>query len=252
MRPRCGPFLRFLGLLFACWSAGYAATPVLRWDALEKTYRAKPDQPEANVTFTVTNRSGQPVTITAVATSCHCTAAQPPRTPWVIAPGGKDELHVTIDIRGRAGDLTKTVYVYTNVGGDTPDMLLVHVNVPFSPEEQREANRSLAMVDRQAVLRGDCATCHVAPAVGRTGAELFHKACLICHGAEHRASMVPDLMVAKEKRDAAFWEKTIREGRENTLMPAFAQDRGGSLTDAQIKSLVAYLVANLPSGPTAK
>ena len=64
--------------------------------------------------------------------------------------------------------------------------------------------------------------------------------------------MVPDLFVAKEKRDAAYWEKMIREGRDKTLMPAFAKGHGGSLDDEQIASLVAYLAANLPSAPAAK
>jgi cytochrome c553 len=246
--------LRLLaGFVLSCaWVGIAAAATGLEWDSVEKTIQAKADQPEASIVFTAKNTTAKPITITAVATSCHCTAAQPPRTPWVIAPGGKDDLTVTLDLRGRSGDLTKTVYIYSDSGGDTPDFLLVHVNVPLSPEEQRELNRSLAQVDRQAVLQGDCASCHVTPTIGKQGAELFKTACLICHAAEHRASMVPDLFAPKEKRDAAYWEKMVREGREKTLMPAFAKANGGALDDAQIKSLVAYLVANLPSEPAAK
>ena len=239
-------------LMLTGWAGAAVAASGLEWDATEKSYAAQPDQPEATVLFKVHNTGAKPVTISAVATSCHCTAAQPPRTPWTLAPGASDELKVVVDLRGRSGDLTKTIYVYTDLGGDTPDFLLVHVNVPLSPEEQRETNRSLAQIDRQAVLRGDCATCHVTPTIGKKGAELFSTACLICHGAAHRASMVPDLFVAKEKRDAAYWEKAIREGRDKTLMPAFAKDHGGSLDEEQIGSLVAFLAANLPSEPAAK
>lgn len=247
-------FIRFgLSLLGVCALTGYAAAATgLEWDSLEKTYTAKADQPEAEITFTANNRGTKPVTVTGVATSCHCTAAQPPRSPWVIAPGGSDALKVTVDLRGRSGEITKTIYVYTDAGGDAPEFLLVHVQVPLSPEEQREANRTLAQIDRQAVLRGDCATCHVTPTIGKKGADLFQTACLICHAPAHRASMVPDLFVAKEKRDAAYWEKMIREGRDKTLMPAFAKDRGGSLDDAQIRSLVDFLATNLPSEPAAK
>jgi mono/diheme cytochrome c family protein len=89
----------------------------------------------------------------------------------------------------------------------------------------------------------------VEPTVGKMGAELFQTACLICHGAEHRASMVPDLAVAKTSRDAAYWEKWIREGANETLMPAFDRSRGGSLDEEQIKSLVEYLSATMASQP---
>jgi len=241
--------------LFFGWltvSAAFADETPLAWDAVEKTYVAKAGEADANVAFTVTNRTDRAVTITGIATSCHCTAAQPPRSPWVLAPGASDALRVTVDLRGKSGELTKTIYVYKSVGGDAPDILLVHVQIPLTPAELREMNRGLALADRQAVLRGDCASCHVAPTVGKMGKELFQTACLICHGGEHRASMVPDLTVAKVRRDAAYWNKTIREGKEKTLMPAFAKNHDGSLDDNQIKSLVEYLVANLPAGPTVK
>jgi len=58
--------------------------------------------------------------------------------------------------------------------------------------------------------------------------------------------------VAKVHRDAAYWEKWIREGAKDTLMPGFDQTHGGPLDNAQIKSLVEYLVAHLPSEPTEK
>jgi mono/diheme cytochrome c family protein len=156
-------------------------------------------------------------------------------------------LSVVVDLRGRRGTLTKTVYVDTSSG---EEILRVHVHIPPSPELRREMNLTLAQGDRQAVLRGDCASCHVAPTVGKKGAELFQTACVICHAAQHRASMVPDLMVAKVKRDATYWEKWIREGADGTLMPAFAKTHGGPLDDEQVASLIAYLVEHLPTAPT--
>lgn len=238
--------------MFAVVAKVAAGASPLSWDAKEKTVSAKEGETEVQVAFTVTNATEQPVTITAVATSCHCTAAQPPRSPWVIAPGQKDELRATVDIKGKSGELTKTIFIYTDRTGDAPEVLLVHLQLPLTREEQRELNMQFAQANRQAVLHGECASCHVEPAVGKKGAELFLKACLICHGGEHRASMVPDLAVAKEKRDAAFWEKWIREGKEKTLMPAFAKDRGGFLDDEQVKSLVEYLVATMAAEPVAK
>ena len=54
---------------------------------------------------------------------------------------------------------------------------------------------------------------------------------------------------AREPRDAAFWRKWISEGKEGTLMPAFAQAQGGPLTDQQIESLIEFALASLPTQP---
>ena len=125
------------------------------------------------------------------------------------------------------------------------------VNILETPDAVRQRNQELALADRQAVFRNDCASCHAAPLGGKTGAELFQLACLICHAPAHRATMVPDLMIAREPRNAGFWRQWIAEGKEKTLMPAFAQRLGGPMTDAQIESLVEFALAQLPTAPGA-
>lgn len=219
----------------------------LEWDAAEKTYAAKSDDTEALFTFTVTNRTAEPVEIRSTATSCHCTVATAPRKPWILAPGASDTLSVRVDLLSRRGGLTKTIYVDTSIG---EEVLLVHVNIPPNRAVMREMNVMAARENRQAVLKGDCASCHVAPTLGKMGAELFTTACQICHGSPVRASMVPDLAVANVRRDAAYWDKWIRLGGEGTMMPAFSKAHDGSLDDEQIKSLVEYLATTLPSEPT--
>lgn len=218
----------------------------LEWDAIERGYSATPADTEAVFIFHATNRTAAPIEIKSVGTSCHCTVATPPRKPWIIAPGASDDLTVRVDLLSRRGGLTKTIYVETSLG---EDQLMVHVKIPPPPAARREMNLVAAQADRQAVLKGDCASCHVAPTVGKTGPELFTSACVICHSLENRASMVPDLRVAKVHRDAAYWDKWIRLGGEGTLMPAFSKSHDGSLDDKQIQSLVEYLVAHLPSDP---
>lgn len=245
-----------LWLLTLCaWIAVDGAAPGLRaetralaWDAVEKRYAASAGQVEAEIPFTVTNRSGRPVEIREASTSCRCTEVVFPQRPWTLAPGATDTLRVRVDLRGRRGSLTKTIYVDTSEG---EELLRVFLEVPLPPAVQREMNQFVAQGDRQAVLRGDCATCHVAPAAGKKGGDLFGAACLVCHGAAHRASMVPDLMQPTVARDAAYWEKWIREGGEG-MMPAWSKAHGGPLDDEQIKSLVEFLVANLPTQPVVK
>lgn len=218
----------------------------LSWDALEKSYAAEPGETQAEFMFQLTNSGEEELEIVSTSTSCSCSAAIMRQQPWKIGPGASDELKVVVDLRGRRGGLTKTVYVATNRG---EQLLLVHVQIPPPPAVQRDMNMVIAQADRQAVLRGDCARCHVTPTEGKHGKELFETACQICHGAEHRASFVPDLMVAKGPRDAAYWQAWIRNGGEGTMMPAFAKERGGSLEEAQIESLVKYLTENLAREP---
>lgn len=216
---------------------------------MEKTIEAKPGDGVADFAFTVTNRSSHEVTIKEVQTSCGCTTADLPSTPWTLAPGAKGAMTVTVDFGGKEGRVTKTVEVDSTEGEQT---LFVTVKIPPPDESQRERNRQLAMANRQAVFRGDCASCHAARIGTQTGGDLFQAACVVCHVTAHRASMVPDLMVATEHRDAAFWRKWIGEGREGSLMPAFAKKNGGPLTSRQIESLVDFALKQLPTEPRPK
>jgi mono/diheme cytochrome c family protein len=102
------------------------------------------------------------------------------------------------------------------------------------------------LADRQAVFKNDCAQCHVTPTVAKMGKELYQAGCAICHDAEHRATMVPDLHVPKVPTSPAYWTQWVTEGKAGSLMPAFAQEHGGPLNKEQIASLVNYLSTDFP------
>ena len=225
-----------------------SANPLV-WDATEKTIEAKSGDGAAEFSFRVTNRSTHAVTIKDVHTSCGCTVAELPATPWVIAPGAGGAMKVTLDFAGKSGRVTKTAEIDSSEGLQT---LLVTVIVAATDEQQRDRNRQLALVNRQAVFRGACATCHAEPIGAKKGAELFKVACAICHISAHRASVVADLLTARDHRDAESWRKWISEGREGTLMPAFSKSRGGPLSDEQIASLVDFALQSFPTEPRAK
>src|SRR5262249_31063693 len=99
------------------------------------------------------------------------------------------------------------------------------------------------------VLKGDCAKCHVQPAEGRMGKELYATACSICHNAEHKATVVPDLQHLPHPTNGDYWKQFITAGKTNSLMPAFAKDQQGFMTPEQTDSLVNYLVNDLPKEP---
>jgi cytochrome c553 len=104
-----------------------------------------------------------------------------------------------------------------------------------------------AKIDRQAVFKNDCATCHVKPGEGKYGKALYDAVCAICHEAEHRATMVPDLHAIKTATNEQFWQTWIAHGKPGSFMPAFSTADGGPLSDMQIANLAAYLDSAIPS-----
>ena len=195
-------------------------------------------------TVTVTNSiTPTPVTILSVRPSCGCTTAELPPTPWTIAPGTNGQIRLSVNLLGKSGTLFKTVNVSTDKGSKTL-MLRINILPPVIPkmtEAERARDLAAARIDRQAVFQGDCARCHLKNIQGKYGKPLFDSVCAICHEAEQRAAMVPDLHNLKTPTNNEFWRTWIAHGKAGSLMPAFATSDGGPLTDIQIASLAAYL-----------
>ncbi|HXS67784.1 MAG TPA: DUF1573 domain-containing protein [Candidatus Polarisedimenticolia bacterium] len=240
---------------------GAAAHPPLEnylsFDAEQKEVSVTNGTPEAHFSFNLTNISSGEVTINFVQTSCGCTVAKLPSTPWKLAPKEGGQISATMQLAGTppGGTKTKTLTVSTDKG---PKALYVKATVlPGAMTDAERINaQKIAMANRQAVFQGDCARCHVAPAKDATGhdkmgKDLYAAVCSVCHDAEHRASFVPDLHHVAETTSPDFWKTWIAHGKLGTLMPAFAKSEGGFLTDAQIESLVAYLSATIPPHPVA-
>jgi mono/diheme cytochrome c family protein len=223
----------------------------LAFDADHKEYTAQPGETEGVFHFHVQNKSDTDVTITQVLTTCGCTVARLPSQPWRLAPGEGGDFSITVDLRGKSGELFKTATVAAADG--RLKMLKLKVTLPDPREADdrvdRARNQALAAANRQAVFQGDCARCHAAPAAGLQGQALYAQACGICHDATQRATMVPDLLALKHPADRAFWREAIAAGRPNTLMPAFASAQGGPLTGEQIESLAIYLAERTPPFP---
>lgn len=151
-------------------------------------------------------------------------------------------MEVTIELSAKWGAFSKTISIETK---NATNLLTILVTVP--EPDMRGKNRVVAFTDRQAVFKGDCASCHLKPAAGKRGEELYRSICAICHEAEHRAEMVPDLAQLKVPTDSKFWEQALRIGKPGTLMPAFSKPFGGPLTPDQIQSLVVYLTGRFPA-----
>ena len=209
----------------------------LVWDSVSKTAQLKPKEELLHFTFWTTNTSPQTIIIDRAETSCGCTTVKLPAQPWTLAPGTSGAIEVELNAKGKFGTLRKNILIFTSVG---PRVLNVIAKLP-EQSEIRNANQTIATKDRQTVFQGSCANCHATSAFNKHGKDLFVSACGICHTAEHRATMVPDLKALKADKTPVYWENWIRNGKPNSLMPAFEKKQNGILTDEQIKSLVQYL-----------
>ena len=227
------------------------ATNTLVWDSTSKETNATADAGNAHFDFSFTNVSAGNVVILNVRTSCGCTTAQLPPLPWIIPAGTNGQIGANVNFAGKSGMLLKTMTVTSDKGFQTL-MLKITILPPVVPT-QSEADRAraleMAKADRQAVFRGDCATCHVKPGEGKYSKTLYDAVCGICHEGKDRATMVPDLHNIKTPTNMDFWQTWIAHGRAGSLMPAFATADGGPLSDMQIASLAGYLNATIPSQP---
>ncbi|HEY2328777.1 MAG TPA: DUF1573 domain-containing protein [Verrucomicrobiae bacterium] len=207
---------------------------------------------QTNITvMTVTNSIAPvPVTILNVHPSCGCTTAELPPVPWTIPAGATGEIKLSVNLQGKTGTVFKSVNVSTDKGKKD---LMLRINIlppppmPAMTEEQQLAGIAAAKVDRQAVFKGNCAACHLKKIDGKYGQQLYDAICAICHEAEHRATMVPNLHALQVPTNEEFWRTWITAGKAGSLMPAFATSQGGPLNDLQIASLAAYLNAIYPS-----
>lgn len=220
-----------------CVRAQSFADP-LAFDAPHKRLIARFGESNAVVSFTVTNVSRSPVVIHDIVPSCGCSVATFPGRPWPLPPGARGVFSVATDVRGKSGSLLKTVVVQSSAGARQLTYQ-VDIQEPANPAD-RARNQALAKANRQAVFSGDCARCHAAPARGLLGRELYDAACGICHDAQHRASMVPDLRTLKKPTPREYWLPWIAHGKPNTLMPGFSIAAGGILANAQMETLAAY------------
>lgn len=244
MEPRARRIACLLALLVLPGAIrGQVPAGTLAWDGLFKEFTVPLGQRYQPFSFSVTNVSPDAIVINQVVTSCGCTVARLPEQPWRLAPGAFGTIDGAMDLAGKFGILLKTLTVVSSAGNQVLSVK-VNVPVPHQPDAEemlRVRNQQIATADRQAVLRNDCARCHLAPAYGKQGQALYAAVCGVCHEAAHRASMVPDLHTVNQGHDPEVWRAFIEHGKAGTLMPAFGEADGGPLDDGQVASLVRYL-----------
>jgi len=232
--------------------------PTLVFDADEKEFKATAKDTAATFTFYATNVWTNTIVVQQVYPSCHCTVAQMPAQPWILAPGASGAVTAQVELSDASeGTLTKTLTFFTSVGERVLTLNVVVPPLPPPPSAtQTEAERHAAMMrataDPTAIFREDCAACHVEKGRGLLGKDLYVAACGICHDSPRRAAFVPDLRALKQATDLDYWKTILAKGKPHTMMPAFADTGGGPLSAMQVSSLADYLDKNIPRQPKAK
>ena len=94
-------------------------TGILAFDAELKQASVPKGEAQAHFVFNLTNVSKQPVIIDAVQTSCGCTAAQLPQSPWTLKPREHGQIQVTVNLPPSVEKTTKEITVITPEGVKT-------------------------------------------------------------------------------------------------------------------------------------
>jgi len=222
---------------------------LLAWDSLMKGTDVLSGLDFARFSFSFTNISGKNITVLDVHPSCGCTTAEMPPVPWTLPAGTDGQIKIKVNLAGKSGTVFKSVKVTTDQGNK---QLMLKITIQTPPpvkltDAQIEEGIKMSKADRQAIFKGDCASCHVKNVSGRYGQDLFNSICVVCHAAQNQATMVPDLSKLKVPTNREFWRTWITLGKPGSLMPSFATSQGGPLTDMQIASLAAYLNSVYPS-----
>ena len=86
--------------------------PVIRVNRLQHDFGNIPGGEPVSTEFTVTNRGGKPLNLARVATTCGCTAAV--LGNQLLNPGESTKLKVSYDPRGKTGQQSRTVTIFSN------------------------------------------------------------------------------------------------------------------------------------------
>jgi len=247
----------FYTLLAAVAAASFAAPagakgPKITVADADFDFGRVPNNQAVEHVFKVKNTGDRPLVITAVRTSCGCTAAMMESS--VIEPGGTGNLRVSFNPRGGKGPVMRTV----NISSNDPDNPALQIKVSASPVAAGEVDKPQPPPKRTHELRpllsfgGKCAKCHAPAGKAVKGRFLFEAVCAKCHGARGEGVVIGEDRLgtriglgAMAVRTKEGLRRIITEGSGHPWMPGFGSEFGGPLSLEQVDSLVAFIMKDL-------
>ncbi len=133
----------FLGVGFLISRVGsqYSGPPLLKVsEEVGDLGQLKPDQPQSYL-FTLKNEGGEALIIERVQAPCGCTATILKQDK--ILPGETTQLEVTFNPRGYEGEVTQSVYIYSNDPETPRKRIVIRANVERIPSPKIEISTTL-------------------------------------------------------------------------------------------------------------
>ena len=147
-----------------------------------------------------------------------------------LGPREKGKISVKVDIKGKTGNIQKTIQVHTN----DPAAPVTNLVVIMQVKDKNHLNSHSA----KEIFSGRCSGCHVEKGNNKLSAELYRADCSMCHGAGKSAS--PLSKMSKKPKD--YLTNAIRNGVEGSSMPGWDSKSKGPLGDDEINSLVDLII----------
>ena len=226
-----------------------ARGPAIRFDETTHDFGTVRSDKKQTLSWAYHNIGTAPLEIRGTAPSCGCTVSKAQED--AVPPGGRGALEIVYDPAGQSGGVHKTIAVMTNDPVHPRTML--NITAQVVPVDEEPAIPGHPRFTGQSLLMGSCATCHSAPAAGKSGEPLYAALCAMCHGLKAEGGRAPSLRVKDYL--ASHDDKTLGEaiayGTANPKMPGFSDLMGGPLDAAQVASLVKLLRTWGPSSTAA-
>ncbi len=185
---------------------------------------------EITGTILLLNSGDAPLQIKTITPSCGCTVAK--MSSKSIAPHKSAALQLSLDTRGKKGDVYKNIVITSNDPAQKNFSFEVHAKVE-APE-----HGTFKMGDD--LFSGSCKSCHYDRAGKKRGGRLYMAICAFCHGmtGEGHKGSGPALHTPMTKSSLRYW---IENGKKGTAMSAYAKKVGGPLESKQVTSLVEFI-----------
>ncbi len=219
--------------------ASAAGGPRIRFGDTTHDFGELPSDRKVTHEWVFFNDGDEPLQILRTRSSCGCTVSVADDAP--VAPGASGTIHIEFDPAGLVGPVKRTLAVDSNdpING----VIKLTVRAQVKRVDLPAGSAGHPPIAGQSMLMGTCASCHAAPAAGRTGGDLYDAVCAMCHGERATGGRAPSLRHPSylDTRDDRELAEEIAYGTANPSMPGFADLMGGPLSRQQIDSLVRLL-----------
>ena len=143
-----------------------------------------------------------------------------------LGPQEKGKISVNINVKGKYGNIQKTIQVKTNDPANPVTVLSLTMQV--------RDRIHLSKFKAKEIFTGQCRGCHVERGNKKKGLELFRADCIMCHDSGKSASSILEM----SKRSKEYLINAIRNGVEGSSMPGWSVKNSGPLGEEEIGSLV--------------